>query len=110
MIPEHFDVSNLPTNHTLYNRDREHLIGLLKDEVDGKVISSFHVSSAKCYKVTFTDNTSMAKCKGVPKSVSKKYTTEMYRDSALLSEKVQYSVFRRIGITRQDRETRTYRN
>ena len=45
------------------------------------------------------------KCKGVPKSVSKKYTTEMYRDSALLSEKVQYSVFRRIGITRQDRET-----
>ena len=52
------------------NRDREHLIGLLKDEVDGKVISSFHVSSTKCYKVTFTD-TGMAKCKGVPKSVSK---------------------------------------
>ena len=105
VIHEHFDFSNLPTNHALYNRDREHLIGVLKDEVDGKTISTFYVSSAKCYKVTFTDDTSMAKCKGVPKAVSSRYTTEMYRDSALLSEKVQYNVFRRIGVTRQDRET-----
>ena len=104
VIHEHFDFSNLPTNHALYNRDREHLIGVVKDEVDGKTISTFHVSSAKCYKVTFTDDTSMAKCKGVPKAVSSRYTTEMYRDSALLSEKVQYSVFRRIEVTRQNRE------
>ena len=62
VIHEHFDFSNLPTNHALYNRDREHRICVLKDEVDGKTISTFHVSSAKCYKVTFTDDTSMAKC------------------------------------------------
>ena len=70
VIASHFDFSNLPKNHPLYNREREHLIGVLKDEVDGKIISTFHVSSAKCYKATFTDDTSIAKCKGVPKCIS----------------------------------------
>ena len=104
-IASHYVFSSLLKNHPLYKREREHLIGVLKDEVDGKIISTFHVSSAKCYKATFTDDTSIAKCKGIPKSVSRKYTSEMYRDSALLNNVVQYSTYRRIGVTLQQRQT-----
>ena len=38
VVAEHFDFSNLPTDHPLYSREREHLIGVLKDELDGKII------------------------------------------------------------------------
>ena len=105
VVAEHFDFSNLPTDHALYTREREHLIGVLKDEVDGKIISAFHVSSAKCYRATFVDDTSIAKCKGVPKSIFKEYTSKMYRDSVLLSNVTPYSTFRRIGVTSQQRQT-----
>ena len=61
VVAEHFDFSNLPTDHPLHSREREHLIGILKDEVYGKIISAFHVSSAKCYRATFGDDTSIAR-------------------------------------------------
>ena len=105
VVAEHFDFSNVPTDHPLYSREREHIIGVLKDEVDGKIISAFHVSSAKCYMATFVDDTSIAKCKGVPKSISKEYTSKMYRDSVLLSNVTPHSTFRRIGVTSQQRLT-----
>ena len=104
-IAEHFDFSNLPNNHPLYNTARENRIGILKDEVDGQTITSFYVSTAKCYKAEFSDGSSIAKCKGVPKSISKTYTSQIYRDSVFLSNIAQYSTYRRIGVTRRGRET-----
>ena len=83
-IAEHFDFSNLPNNHPLCNTVRENRTGILKDEVDGQTITSFYVSTAKCYKAEFCDGTSIAKCKGVPKSISKTYTSQMYRDSVVI--------------------------
>ena len=102
-IAEHFDISNLPNNHPLYNTARENRIGILN--VDGQTITSFYVSTAKYYKAEFSDGTSITKCKGVPKSISKTYTSQMYRDSVFLSNIAQYSTYRRIGVTRRGRET-----
>ena len=99
------DFSNLPSEHPLYSNINERKIGALKVEIGGKIIKSFYVSTAKCYKVNFLSGSSISKCKCVPKRVSERYTARMYRDSALVSSVCQYSTFRRIGITRNERET-----
>ena len=103
-VAEHFDFSNLAKDNPLYNDERKDEIGILKDEVKGRLIKAFYASSAKCYQVLFEDASTLAKCKGVPKAVSSAYTTEMYRDSALLSNVQQYSTFRRIGLTNTTRQ------
>ena len=83
VVAEHFDCSNLPTDHPLYSREREHLIGVLKDEVDGKIISAFHVSSAKCYRATFVDDMS---CEMQGRVKTKEYASKMYRGSVLTQQ------------------------
>ena len=103
-VAEHFDFSNLDKHHPLYKDERKDDIGILKDEVKGRLIRAFYASSAKCYQILFEDNNSMAKCKGAPRSVSANYTTEMYRDCAILSNVRQYSTFRRIGLTSRNRQ------
>ena len=102
-VAEHFDFSNLDKDNPLYNDERKDEIGVLKDEVKGRLIKSY-ASSAKCYQILFEDASTMAKCKGVPRAVSAAYTTEMYRDSTLLSNVQQYSTFRRIGLTSTSRQ------
>jgi hypothetical protein len=71
-MAEHFDFSNLPTDHPLYDPRRKDVVGLLKDEFKGQAIREFIGLRSKMYSVLTCDGKSKAKAKGIPKSVTKR--------------------------------------
>ena len=93
------DFSNLAKVHVLYNIDNIDKIGIFKDEVGGRIITEVYASTAKCYTIVFKDGLKqIKKCKGVPKSVVKSFTTHMYRESALITNVRHYATYFRIGV------------
>ena len=70
IIKEHFDFSNYPIEHPLYDASRNAQVGLLKDEEGGKSIEEFVGLRAKCYAYSIGGE-SKSKAKGVSTSVVK---------------------------------------
>jgi hypothetical protein len=89
LLQQHFEFSNFPDNHPLYNCDRKKLPGLFQDECTGdkqfKVISEYVGLRAKSYvnklfNVTTGQYEDKMKSKGAPSLYLKKQTTfENYR-------------------------------
>jgi hypothetical protein len=69
-IKEHFDFSNYPKDHPLYDASRKAQVGLLKDEEGGHHIEEFVGLRAKCYAYS-VEGKSKSKAKGISKSVVK---------------------------------------
>ena len=86
-----FDWSNIDENHPLFNTENRFKIGLLKNEVDGYEIQEANAVGSKMYDLIFFRDqrdretgkilADKNKCKGVPKRISSKFTSEMYRQS-----------------------------
>ena len=60
-------------------------LGLFKDECEGKIIKSFVGLKSKLYSLLFEDNSIIAKCKGVNKSIIKKEITYEDYEKALFT-------------------------
>lgn len=70
LLQEHFDFSNLPTNHLLFNVTNRKIPGKFKDECAGKEISSFVGLRSKMYSYTVSDDQpSVMKAKGISNKV-----------------------------------------
>ena len=81
-IAEHFDFSNLPSDHPLYDPSRKDVVGLLKDEFKGEHIQEFIGLRSKMYSLESGDGKTSAKAKGIPKSVTKrKLPHDMFREA-----------------------------
>jgi hypothetical protein len=79
-IAEHFDFSNLPSDHPLYDPSRKDVVGLLKYEFEH--ILEFIGLRSKMYSLLTCDGKTSAKAKGIPKSVTKrKLPHDMFREA-----------------------------
>ena len=81
-IREHFDFSNLPRDHPLYDASKKDQVGLLKDEFKGQRVLEFVGLRSKMYSVLDENRKTTAKAKGIPKSVTKRELPhQLYKDA-----------------------------
>src|ERR1044072_3408103 len=64
-----FDTSDYPKEHKLYSEKNKQVLGKMKDETAGKLITEFVGLRAKLYAYKTLENKEMKKAKGVKKSV-----------------------------------------
>ena len=84
-----FDTSGYPRNHPskIPTSKNKKVIGLFKDEADGKIISEFFGLRSKLYAIKMFEGSVSKKCKGVKKAVVKNVLTfDDYKD-CLFNEK-----------------------
>ena len=79
-----FDFSNIQKDHPLYSTHNQFKIGVLKIETEDNEIKEVNASSSKTYNLTFFDNENFSRAKGVPRSVSKKFSRKDFRQSHML--------------------------
>jgi hypothetical protein len=85
-IKEHFDFSNYPKDHVLYDASRKAQVGLLKDEEAGQTVEEFVGLRAKCYAYN-VGTKSKTIAKGVARSVVKsELNVGIYRHVLLTNE------------------------
>ena len=90
-VKHRFDTSNYLPNHPLgipsgFNKK---VLGMLKDEANGKVIDEFVGLRAKLYSYKMLEGAESKKCKGVKKSVVKKSITHKDYKKCLFTGKEQ---------------------
>ena len=79
-IRDHFDFSNFPPSHPLYDTSKRAVIGKFKDEAEGKPIKEFIGLRSKCYSILVGDGKQKHTSAGVKTEVSKKLLKhEQYR-------------------------------
>ena len=73
-VKTHFDTSDYPKDHPsgILTGQNKKVLGLFKDEMQGKIVKEFVGPRAKCYALSVLDDVDFKKAKGVPKKVVKK--------------------------------------
>ena len=92
-IKDRFDTSDHPPNHPsgIPSGINKKVFGMLKDEAGGDIIDEFVGLSAKSYSYKMFEGEESKKCKGVKKTVVKKYILRMkILKSVCLREKNNY--------------------
>jgi len=85
---EYFDTSGYPKTHFLYSQANKKVIGKMKDEVNGQIISEFIGLGPKCYSLLI-EGVSKTAAKGVPYSVCKNHLNHtVYKDVLLSQQKL----------------------
>ena len=78
---EHFDFSEYPEDHRLYSLTNKKVLGKMKDEVKGEMMTEFCALKAKLYSFVIADNHQFKKAKGVKKNVVRKtFVFQVYLD------------------------------
>ena len=75
-----FDFSDYPKASGFYDPVNEKVIGKMKDEVNGKIISEFIGLKSKIYALVIVENEGIKKTKSVNKSVVKSIRYKEYVD------------------------------
>ena len=99
-----FDTSGYPRNHSsgIQAGLNKKVIGLFKDEADGKIISEFVGLRSKLYALKMLEGSESKKCKGVKKAVVKNVLTfDDYKD-CLFNEKNYTAKFNTLRSRRQE--------
>ena len=82
-----FDFSDYPLNSKFFDPVNKNVIGKMKDEFKGKIISEFVGLNSKMYSLIDVDNEEVRKAKGVNKNVVNKIRHKEFAD-VLLNKKV----------------------
>ena len=91
-VPKWFDTSNYPENHPsgILTGANKKVIGMMKDEEEGKQITEFVGLRSKLYAYKIDDGSETKKCKGVKKYVvKKKITLEDYKNCLFTKKEKQ---------------------
>ena len=75
-----YDFSDYPKNHMLYSDKNKKVLGKMKDENCGKIMTEFVGLRSKLYAYKVEDNAEYKKAKGVKKSVVKRCKFQEYYD------------------------------
>ena len=70
-VEKRFDTSNEEVNRPLTTRKNKKVIGLMKDELGGKIMTEFAALKPKPYSYLIDDINSDKKAKGIKKCVTK---------------------------------------
>lgn len=83
LLKDHFDFSNYPKEHVLYNQTNAQVPGKFKDEYPAMQIEKFIGLRSKCYAFKTTQGQEEKKAKGVKKDVIKRSITFEDYETAL---------------------------
>src|SRR5699024_6451536 len=109
------DTSDYPKDHFLYSNENKRVVGKMKDEMNGKIISELVTLQPKVYSLICGNDTTK-KGKGVTKSVMKYLTFDNYKDVLFNQEEIyrtQYlirSKNHRISTIRQEKKVLSYKD
>uniref|UniRef100_A0A8R1DYL3 DNA-directed DNA polymerase n=1 Tax=Caenorhabditis japonica TaxID=281687 RepID=A0A8R1DYL3_CAEJA len=82
ILKNYFDFSEYPEDHPLHSVENKKVVGKMKDELNGKIITEIVAIRPKQYAYKTLDGKEHKKNKGIKKNVVKKDTTlKDYRDS-----------------------------
>ena len=87
-VEKRFDTSNYEVNRPLPTRKNEKVIGLMKDELRGKIITEFVTLRPKSYSYLTDDGKENKKAKGTKKCVIKRMIKFNDYKNCLLKDKV----------------------
>ena len=85
-VENRFDTSNYEVNRPLLMGRNKKVIGLMKDELGGKIITEFITLKPKTYSYVTDDGKEDKKAKGTKKCVMKKMIKFNYYKKCLLNE------------------------
>ena len=68
-LKNHFDLSNFPTDHTLYDRSNEKVVLKFKDELAGTPIQEFCALKPKLYSILVANGQTKMSAKGTKNSL-----------------------------------------
>ena len=89
-VPARFDTSGYFPNRPLPVGLNKKVIGLMKDELGGKIMREFVALTPKLYSYKKLDGSEDKKCKGIKKCVVKKTLTFEDYKTCLLSDSTEY--------------------
>ena len=89
-VPARFDTSGYCPNRPLPVGLNKKVIGLMKDELGGKIITDFVAFRPKLYSYKKLDGSEDKKCKGIKKCVVKKTLTFEDYKTCLFSDSTEY--------------------
>ena len=95
-LKDHFDFSNYPKDHELYDPANTKVPGKFKDELGGEEMTEFIALRSKMYSYK-TKNGEEKKLKGISKNVVKKCITFDDYKEALYNEKISKHSIRTLG-------------
>ena len=87
-VENRFDTSNYEVNRPLPTGKNKKIIGLMKDELGGKIITEFATLRAKTYSFLTDDGKEDKKAKGTKKCVIKKMIKFNYYKKRLLNDEI----------------------
>ena len=91
-IPTRFDTSGYIPDHPLPVRLNKKVIGLMKDELSGTIMTEFIALRPKLYSYRVLDGAESKKCKGIKKCIVKKTLTfEDYKNCLFNSDTIYRS-------------------
>ena len=93
-VETRFDTSNYELDRPLPKRKKKKIIGLMKDQLGGKIMTKFVELRAKSYSYLIDDGSENKKTKGTKQSVMKrKVKFEIYKnclEATQLDNKINY--------------------
>ena len=89
-VPARFDTSGYCPNRPLPVGLNKKVIGLMKDELGGKIMTEFMALRPKLYSYKMLDGSEDKKCKGIKKCVVKKTITFEDYKTCLFSDSTEY--------------------
>lgn len=113
------DTSDYPKDHFLYSEKNKKVVGKMKDEMNGSIISEFVSLQPKVYSYSYIENgenKENKKAKGVKKSVIKDLKFETYKDVLFNQKeiyKTQYlicSKSHKISTIKQEKKALSYKD
>ena len=94
-LADHFDFSNYPTEHPLYDRTNHRVVLKMKDELAGDVITDFVGLKAKMYSIVTAESTRKQSAKGVTRHAQRSLLHDKYQ-AVLESGQTVRSIMHRI--------------
>ena len=78
-LKNHFDLSNFPTDHKLYDRSNKRVVLKFKDELAGTPIQEFCALKPKLYSILVANGQTKMTAKGTKKFAQAKLNHEMFK-------------------------------
>ena len=89
-VPARFNTSGYCPNRPLPVGLNKKVIGLMKDELGGKIMTEFVALRPKLYSYKVLDGSEDKKCKGIKKCIVKKTLTFDYYKAYLFNDSTEY--------------------
>ena len=88
-LKKHFDLSNFPSDHKLYNKTNAKVVLKFKDELAGTPIEEFCALKPKLYSIVASNGENKMSAKGTKKFAQAKLNHEMFKETLETSNVVR---------------------